>query len=191
MDAAGTYWRANYGEISEIFQFRVGPVGSSFWTETFPANQLSDLITILNGVGGASVGQLVTGTYLQARRIGGTDDTVSIEPLSPFFPPYLMQLRNIERPDLISVLVTLQAMIAEEGSEPDDWDGNEPADIPMEAIPNYLHPEQLSATFVAVRTSDGHPLAPGTIVVITLDKTLAQITSSPVADIADITFQEA
>jgi hypothetical protein len=60
-----------------------------------------------------------------------------------------MQLRNIERPDLISVLVTLQAMIAEEGSEPDDWDGNEPADIPMDAIPHYLHPEQLSATFVS------------------------------------------
>jgi hypothetical protein len=147
MDAAGVYWRANYGEISEILQFRVGPVGSSFWTETFPANQLTDLITILNGTGAAAVGQVVTGTYLQARRIGGTNDTVSIEPLSPFFPPYLMQLRNIERPDLISVLVTLQAMIAEEGSEPDDWDGNEPADIPMEAIPNYLHPEQLSATF--------------------------------------------
>jgi lysophospholipase L1-like esterase len=150
VDAAGIYWRANYGEISEILQFRVGPVGSAFWTETFPANQLTDLITILNGTGAASVGQVVTGTYLQARRIGGTDDIISIEPLSPFFPPYLMQLRNIERPDLISVLVTLQAMVAEGSSEPDDWDFNKAPDIPMDAIPNYLHPEQLSATYGGV-----------------------------------------
>lgn len=49
---------------------------------------------------------------------------------------------------------------------------------------------ELSAAFVAVRTSDGHTLPPSTIVVITLDKTLAQITASPVADIADITFEE-
>ena len=53
-----------------------------------------------------------------------------------------------------------------------------------------LSPDQLSATFVAVRTSDGQPLAPGTIVVITIDKTLAEITATPVADIADITFEE-
>lgn len=48
----------------------------------------------------------------------------------------------------------------------------------------------LTASYVVVRTSDGHTLAPGTAVVLTLDKTLAQITSSPVADIADITFEE-
>lgn len=52
-----------------------------------------------------------------------------------------------------------------------------------------LSPEQLSGTFVAVRTSDNKALPAGTIVVITLDKTLAQVTASPVADIADITFQ--
>ena len=51
--------------------------------------------------------------------------------------------------------------------------------------------DALSATFVAVRTADGQPLAPGTVVVITLDKTLAEITASPVAEIADITFEEA
>lgn len=49
---------------------------------------------------------------------------------------------------------------------------------------------ELSAAFVAVRTSDGHVLPPSTIVVITLDKTLAEVTASPVADIADITFEE-
>lgn len=49
--------------------------------------------------------------------------------------------------------------------------------------------QALLGTFVAVRTSDGKALPAGTIVVITLDKTLAQITASPVADIADITFQ--
>lgn len=52
-----------------------------------------------------------------------------------------------------------------------------------------LSEEGLNATFVAVRTSDGKTLPPGTIVVITLDKTLAQVTANPVADIADITFQ--
>lgn len=46
----------------------------------------------------------------------------------------------------------------------------------------------LTSTFVAVRTSDGKALPAGTIVVITLDKTLAQVTATPVADIADITF---
>lgn len=50
---------------------------------------------------------------------------------------------------------------------------------------------ELSANYVVVRTADGHPLAPSTYVVITLDKTLAQITANPVADIADITFEEA
>ena len=49
---------------------------------------------------------------------------------------------------------------------------------------------ELTATFVAVRTSDGHTLPPSTIVVITLDKTLAEVTATPVADIADITFEE-
>ncbi len=53
-----------------------------------------------------------------------------------------------------------------------------------------LSPGELSATFVAVRTSDGHTLPPSTIVVITLDKTLAEVTATPVADIADITFEE-
>jgi len=52
-----------------------------------------------------------------------------------------------------------------------------------------LSEEELNATFVAVRTSDSKALPPGTIVVITLDKTLAQVTANPVADIADITFQ--
>ncbi|MEO2134591.1 hypothetical protein [Microbacterium sp.] len=50
---------------------------------------------------------------------------------------------------------------------------------------------ELLANYVVVRTADGHPLAPSTYVVITLDKTLAEITASPVADIADITFEEA
>ena len=60
-------------------------------------------------------------------------------------------------------------------------------DATMEAIADS---PELSATFVAVRTSDGHTLPPSTIVVITLDKTLAEVTATPVADIADITFEE-
>jgi predicted phosphoribosyltransferase len=48
----------------------------------------------------------------------------------------------------------------------------------------------LSAAFVTVRTSDGFTLPPATVVVITLDKTLAEVTATPVADIADITFEE-
>lgn len=54
-----------------------------------------------------------------------------------------------------------------------------------------LSETELTTNFVHVRTSDGHPLAPSTFVVITLDKTLAQITANPSADIADITFEEA
>jgi hypothetical protein len=53
-----------------------------------------------------------------------------------------------------------------------------------------LSEPELSATFVTVRTSDGHTLPPATVVVITLDKTLAEVTATPVADIADITFEE-
>lgn len=51
-------------------------------------------------------------------------------------------------------------------------------------------PELLS-TYVVVRTADGHPLPPSTVVVITLDKTLAEVTATPTADIYDITFEEA
>jgi hypothetical protein len=47
----------------------------------------------------------------------------------------------------------------------------------------------LRAAYVTVQTSDGQQLPQGTVVVITIDKTLAQVTASPVADIADITFQ--
>lgn len=50
---------------------------------------------------------------------------------------------------------------------------------------------ELGANFVRVRTSDGHPLPPSTVVVITLDKTLAEVTATPTADIYDITFEEA
>ena len=43
---------------------------------------------------------------------------------------------------------------------------------------------------VGVRTADGYSLPEGTMVVLTIDKTLAQITADPTADIADITFEE-
>ena len=49
----------------------------------------------------------------------------------------------------------------------------------------------LHAGYVTVRTSDGQTLPTGTIVVITIDKTLAQVTTTPVAGIADITFEGA
>lgn len=49
--------------------------------------------------------------------------------------------------------------------------------------------QALNGTFVAVRTSDGFTLPPDTIVVITIDKTLAEVTATPIADIADITFE--
>lgn len=51
-----------------------------------------------------------------------------------------------------------------------------------------LSEEELNTTFVAVRTADHQTLPAGTIVLLTLDKTLAQIVANPVADIADITF---
>jgi len=61
-------------------------------------------------------------------------------------------------------------------------------DVIVGELDGRLSEEELNAMFVAVRTSDGKALPPGTIVVITLDKTLAQVTANPVADIADITF---
>jgi hypothetical protein len=154
MDVTGTYWRANYGEISEALQFRIGPVGSTIWTETFPAGQLTDLINVLTSIGSAGIGQLVTGTHLQARRVPNTwHDDVSIEPRSNLFPPSLMRFYNIERPDLIAVLTTLQAAITA-GTEPDDWDFSSPPDLDLETLPSYLHPEQLSATFADKSTTE-------------------------------------
>lgn len=66
---------------------------------------------------------------------------------------------------------------------------NDAAMTLVQADPTSAFAKAQKATFVAVRTSDGKALPPGTIVVITLDKTLAQVTPNPVADIADITFQ--
>jgi hypothetical protein len=70
-----------------------------------------------------------------------------------------------------------------------DGSGKVPSgQVPVQAIADD---PVLTANYVVVRTADGHPLAPDTYVVITLDKTLAEITANPVADIDDITFQEA
>ena len=62
--------------------------------------------------------------------------------------------------------------------------------VPDANLPTRLGAAELSAAFVAVRTSDGHTLPPSTIVVITLDRTLAQVTAVPAAELADITFEE-
>ncbi|QOC26030.1 hypothetical protein IC744_06660 [Microbacterium hominis] len=62
--------------------------------------------------------------------------------------------------------------------------------LPPEARVALAGSAELSAVFVAVRTSDGHPLPPNTIVVLTLDKTLAQVTAAPAANIANISFEE-
>lgn len=59
---------------------------------------------------------------------------------------------------------------------------------PEAQVPDRLSASSLTRAFVSVRTSDGQQLPAGTVVVITLDKTLAQVTATPVADIADITF---
>lgn len=57
-------------------------------------------------------------------------------------------------------------------------------------IPDGSFRNKVSASFVVVRTSDGFTLPEGTAVVLTLDKTLAEITADPTADIDDITFEE-
>lgn len=48
----------------------------------------------------------------------------------------------------------------------------------------------LSANVVLVRTSDGQRLPADVAVILTIDKTLAEVTADPVADIADIAFEE-
>lgn len=68
------------------------------------------------------------------------------------------------------------------------------ARVPQVNLPVHLTPEALSSEIVhlavGVRTSDGYSLPEGTMVVLTIDKTLAEVTANPVADIDDITFEE-
>jgi len=45
--AQGLYWTADFGEIAEAKQFRVGSVGEEIYDAYFPINQLQDLITSL------------------------------------------------------------------------------------------------------------------------------------------------
>jgi hypothetical protein len=63
-------------------------------------------------------------------------------------------------------------------------------DAATKSVADIAAGPEMTRAFVVVRTSDGHMLPPDTAVILTLDKTLAQITASPVADIDDITFEE-
>ena len=146
--AQGLYWTADFGEIAEAEQFRVGSVGEEIYDAYFPIGQLQDLITSLTNVIPLGLDVLSLGTQVQSRKVStGFHTEVVIEPRSDTFPPQIMRAELTTLSDLISVLSSLQALIA--GQEPADWDGSKIKPISYSALPPELSPEQLTATFVA------------------------------------------
>ena len=147
--AQGLYWTADFGEIAEAEQFRVGSVGDDLYSAYFPIGQLQDLITSLTNVIPLGLDVLSLGTQVQSRKVStGFHTEVVIEPRSDTFPPQIMRAELTTLSDLISVLSSLQALIA--GQEPADWDGSKIKPISYSALPPELSPEQLTATIVGV-----------------------------------------
>lgn len=125
-DYNGVTWRVNYGEISEREQFRVGYIGQDSFDAYFEVDALGELIGILTTVQGLGLGQMATGTTLQARKVdAGHITEVVIEPRSDQFPPQIMRLELSTTPDLVYALQLFQTALGGGDSEPDDWDNSE------------------------------------------------------------------
>lgn len=121
-EVRGALWRAEYGEISERFQFRFGyiGVGSDSWTATFVIGWLADLISTLTAADGTPVGTLTRGTYFQARRVTRYLD---IEPrLDSGWPSPYFRLAEVDRADLIATLGLVQTGVGNGSLKDDDWD---------------------------------------------------------------------
>jgi|TARA_R100000482_G_scaffold124710_2_gene78544 hypothetical protein len=141
----GSFWEVEKGEISEQDQFLIRYPGSDTAEAYFPIVQLSDLISILSSTAGASVGVLVPGTYLQARKVdAGYRTDVRIEPRSDTFPAQIMSFGLELLSDLSSTLTTFNTGIADR--EPEDWDGSEPSVIGYGSLPPALSPPNLNAS---------------------------------------------
>lgn len=142
---AGTTWKAEYGELNERNQFRVGYATSETYDAYFPIAQLGDLISVLTTASGAAVGAFTVGTYLQVRNVTtGFHTELVVEPRSNTFPVQIMRLPVSESADLISTLTSLQGALG----EPSDWDGTDRG-IRQSELPEYLQPSALKATIDA------------------------------------------
>ena len=143
--AQGLYWTADFGEIAEAKQFRVGSVGEEIYDAYFPINQLQDLITSLTNVTPLGLNELSLGTQVQSKKVNaGFHTDVVIEPRLNAFPPPIMRFELTALADLISVLTSLQTLIA--GQEPSDWNNDSKYTFPPSSLPAYLQPAQLTAT---------------------------------------------
>ena len=126
--ATGTYWKAEYGEISDNLEFRIGYIGQDSWDAYFPIGQLSDLIAVLNGVTPLSAGGLYQGSQLQARKVPtGFKVFVSVEPKSNLYPVQIVRFEDSLTSDLISTLTSLQSLIS--SGKPSPWDIPESNDV--------------------------------------------------------------
>ena len=122
--ATGTYWKAEYGEISDNLEFRIGYVGQDSWDAYFPIAQLPDLIAVLNGVTPLSVGGLYQGSQLQARKVfTGFKAFISVEPKSNLYPVQIVRFEESLLSDLTSTLTTFQSLIIY--ASPSSWDSKQ------------------------------------------------------------------
>lgn len=119
---SGGIWRANYGEITEIQQFRLGPVSGIGWDATLPISQLTDLASILSTVGSAGMDVIVRGTELQAwKETDGFFTDIVVGPrLDSGKPAQIFRFFIDKLSDLLYVLNLLMADI--QNTYPDDWD---------------------------------------------------------------------
>jgi len=120
---SGTIWRAEYGEISEQAQFRVGYIGSLAYEATFPIGFLSDMISVLAAVTPLAPGVLASGVSLQARKLNTFHYDVVVEPRSDSSPPAYMQFYSEYTSDLITVLAQLSELVTTVHAG--DWDNSE------------------------------------------------------------------
>ena len=110
------------------------------------------------------------------------EETDPVEPIE-WGPTYLAQTKELRdetqefRDETVAVGTTNDAIIAGRIADP--------ASATKAALNATIR--QVS---VGVRTADGNSLPDGLGVVLTIDKTLAQIIANPVAEVADITFEE-
>lgn len=125
---AGVYWKANYGEISDRPQFRIGRTGSETWDADFPISELSDLITVLQAVPALATGVTQKGVFNQAKKVyAGFFTDVVIEPrYDTGTPPQIMQFGESLLADLTYTLQLLATALSTEF--PDDWDFS---DVPI------------------------------------------------------------
>lgn len=119
---SGGIWRANYGEVTEIQQFRLGPVSGIGWDATLPIRQLTDLASILSTVGSVGMDVIVRGTELQAwKETDGFFTDIVVGPrLDSGKPAQIFRFFIDKLSDLLYVLNLLMADI--QNTYPDDWD---------------------------------------------------------------------